>query len=101
VNVRGSGRMGSPKGRYGLVTGKDGRVWRHGPEDWFHADGRKQFDGRWEFGLRIGMERWWAEDGTLLRERDHRPDGVTVQTVFDTSGKPRNVSRWRDCWKID
>ena len=101
VKVRGSGRMGSPKGRYGLATGKDGRVWRHGPEEWFHADGRKQFDGRWDFGLRVGMERWWAEDGTLLRERDHRPDGVTVQTVFDGWGKPRNVSRWRDCWKID
>jgi hypothetical protein len=101
VVVRGAGTLAKPRGEYGLAGGSDGRVWRHGIERWFHAGGRPQYEATWERGEKVGRERWWSADGVLVREREHRLDGITVQTVFESSGKAVNVSRWRGMWKVD
>jgi formylglycine-generating enzyme required for sulfatase activity len=90
----------TPEGRlrasWSSVTADDGSYLLQGPETWYYPSGRTQYEVRYDRGRRIGLERYFRDDGTPAWTRDHRADGTTVWTRYWPTGRKRTQSTWRD-----
>jgi len=73
----------------------DGRYQLHGPEIWYNADGRKQYEATWQEGKRVGREVFRTEAGMLRWTWDHQPAGRSRWTHFWPNGRKRVESGWR------
>ena len=78
----------------GLIAGSGKHV-LHGPETWFHPDGRKAWEATWHRGSRTGAETCWREDGSKAWEWERRPDGTAISIRYWRNGKPKSRSHWR------
>jgi hypothetical protein len=81
--------------RYSGGIGNDGRFLLHGAMTWYQADGKVQREASYALGRLTGLEKFYR-DGTLLWQRDHRADGMTVWTNYWPDGRVRTQSNWRD-----
>ncbi|MGC4005311.1 MAG: hypothetical protein QM811_20190 [Pirellulales bacterium] len=63
------------------VTGKEGQNQRHGVWTWWHKNGHKQMEGRFDFDQPIGQFTWWHNNGQKQLEGlyvDGKQDGKYV-----------------------
>lgn len=74
----------------------DGRFLFEGEQRWFYPDGRLQRSASYSLGRLTGLEKYFAADGHLEWERNHRSDGSVIWTNFWPNGKVRTRSEWRN-----
>ncbi|MCS7090312.1 MAG: exo-alpha-sialidase [Verrucomicrobiota bacterium] len=73
----------------------NGRYLLHGPRVAYYPDGRQAHEVIYENGRKIGRERYWAPDGTLLWEWHHKPqENRSVWIHYWPNGKVRLESTW-------
>ena len=89
-----------PSGRvrmtYAGGIANDGRFIFEGEQRWYYPDGRVQRSANYRLGRLTGLEQYFAPDGHLEWERNHRADGVCIWTNFWPNGKVRTRSKWHD-----
>jgi hypothetical protein len=89
-----------PNGRtrctYGGGVATDGRWLLEGPETWFYADGRKQYQASWRAGRKVGQETYWDGEGRMCWQWEHRDDGSSVWTQYWPNSQTQSQSTWRD-----
>ncbi|MGH9163283.1 MAG: exo-alpha-sialidase, partial [Vicinamibacteraceae bacterium] len=73
----------------------DGRYLLDGTETWLHATGARRYQVTYDSGEKVGLERYWAADGTLVWEWERKADGRAVWTQYWPSGQRKHRSEWR------
>jgi formylglycine-generating enzyme required for sulfatase activity len=93
-------RENYPNGKLRATWGSAGTALR-GPQIFYYENGQKQWEAAYWDGLKIGIERWWSEDGHKLWEKDHSRDGTWTWKIFDALGHVAAESRWKGKDLID
>jgi formylglycine-generating enzyme required for sulfatase activity len=73
----------------------DGRYRLEGPQIFYYANGRKQWEATFRNGHRTGVETWWSESGSKQWERTYGEDGEWTWKVYDAAGHVTAESRWK------
>ncbi|MHC4337571.1 MAG: hypothetical protein ACYSTG_06430, partial [Planctomycetota bacterium] len=74
----------------------NGRYLLHGKETWYYENGHEQREATYNLGRKVGKEIYWAPDGTVKWEWEHRDDGTSVWTQWWSTGKKKAESTWRN-----
>ncbi|MDB6094867.1 MAG: aerobic sulfatase maturase family protein [Verrucomicrobia bacterium] len=77
-------------------TAASGDFVMHGTERLYFSDGSKHYEVTYIFGHKSGPETLWRADGTVVWQRQHRPDGTSVWTQFWANGRKKSESTWRN-----
>jgi formylglycine-generating enzyme required for sulfatase activity len=86
---------GRTRAAWSAVIAPDGRFLLHGPERWFHPDGRKAYEVNWRAGRKVGTETAWRPDGRVRYVWEHRADGTRLEARYYANGRRRLVATWR------
>lgn len=94
------GRLTYPNGHLKATwTGKiepDGRYEMNGVEEWYYADGAKEYRVDYRNGLKIGLETYWAKDGHKIWQWNHQADGLSTWTHYWPDGRKKQESQWQN-----
>lgn len=86
---------GSPRLVWAARISPNGRYLLHGARTAYYPDGRRAHEVTYQDGRKTGTERYWAPDGTLLWEWQHRPDqNTSVWIHYWPNGRKRLESTW-------
>jgi hypothetical protein len=85
---------GSIKLAYQIGTGDDGRILLHGPENWYHPDGTKQYSATYHLGRKTGTETYWNLNGIKVWEWDHLGNGKSQWIQWWPNGIKKAESHW-------
>jgi hypothetical protein len=86
---------GTKKVTYSAGIGADERYLLDGPETWYYENGQKQWEVHFKAGDKVGTETYYNRDGTKKWQREHRDDGSSDWTVYDSYGKAKARSAWK------
>jgi hypothetical protein len=87
---------GKTKATWSGGVANNGRFLLDGPETWYYKNGKKQWQVTYKLGRKVGKETYWAPDGTVKWEWEHRDDGTSVWTQWWSAGMKKAESTWRN-----
>jgi hypothetical protein len=87
---------GKPKATWYAGIADNGRYLLHGKETWYYEKGHEQRQATYNLGGKVGKETYWAPDGTVKWEWEHRDDGTSVWTQWWSAGRKKAESTWRN-----
>ncbi len=87
---------GKTKATWSGGVADNGRFLLDGTEEWRYSNGQKQYEVTYKLGRKVGKETYWAPDGTVKWEWEHRDDGTSVWTQWWSTGKEKAESTWRN-----
>jgi|GEM_PF-278478 len=98
-----------PEARWIGGVADDGRFMLEGRTEWLFASGKPYYEAVYHLGKKVGEEKHWQEDGSLVWQREHRTDGDCVWTQYWENGTRKSESTWRSfkadgparCWDRD
>jgi len=73
----------------------NGRFLLDGTEEWRYRNSQKQYEVTYKLGRKAGKETYWAPDGTVKWEWEHRDDGTSQWTQWWSAGNPQDASQRR------
>lgn len=85
---------GRLRGRWSGGTTSEGDFLLDGPQQWFYEDGRLQWEVSYRNGRKVGRERLYARDGSVISEWSHQPGGHSTWTRYWPHGERRSQSAW-------
>jgi hypothetical protein len=88
-------RDGKVRGRWNGRVAANGRYLLDGASAWFYPDGRKQWEVTYRDGVKVGVETYWAPDGSKSWMWERSPDGAAVWTQWWPNGQKKAESGWR------
>ncbi|MDX1963643.1 MAG: hypothetical protein SFX18_10850 [Pirellulales bacterium] len=95
------------------VIGKSGQNQRHGQWTWWHKNGQKQMEGRFENDLPSGRFTWWYANGQKQIEGDylagkqqgkfqwwHASGGKMLEGEYQAGLQVNQWTRWNEAGKV-
>jgi len=87
----------------------NGRFLLEGTETWYYENGCRQYEVTYHLGRKVGIETYWAPDGTKRWQWNHQADGTSLWTQWWPNGQKKAESTWRNfmchgiarCWDPD
>ncbi|HZQ20516.1 MAG TPA: SUMF1/EgtB/PvdO family nonheme iron enzyme [Terriglobales bacterium] len=73
----------------------NGRYLLHGPETWYYANGKKQYEVTYKDGKKVGTEISWDNGGNKIWEWQHQENGSATWRQYWPDGKVKHESHWR------
>ncbi|MPZ19726.1 MAG: hypothetical protein GEV06_17660 [Luteitalea sp.] len=96
--IRGEQRYprGATRATWSARRTANGRYLLDGTERWFYPGGARHYQVTYRQGKKVGLERYWASDGTLVWEWERKADGYGLWTQYWPDGGRKHRSEWRD-----
>jgi len=85
---------GSPRLLWSGGVADDGQYMPHGKQTWFYPDGKKQWEGDFILGCKIGTETFWSPESAKVWQWEYRMDGSRTWTQYWPSGGKKLQSQW-------
>lgn len=76
-----------------LIDGKTNRSIFHGKTEQWYLDGSKKIEGQFEFGKKVGLWKYWDDEGNLTQDVDQAYLGIRKRgdTKFYIDGIPVEI----------
>jgi formylglycine-generating enzyme required for sulfatase activity len=88
---------GAPRMTWSSRIGADGQYRLDGVENWYHPNGKKQYETTYALGRKVGEETLWDRNGNRQWLWTRDPDGKGVWTQYWPDGGRKIESHWSGC----